>query len=475
MRFIALAHRWLGVFGSLLFVTWFASGIVMMYARMPEIAPRERLDRAGVLRLDAATVTPLDAATRAGVAPQAVTVGMLLGRPVYRFVDRAETVVVFADTGDLFRGFTREEAMQEADRIYPTPLPSIPAYDTRIVEPDQWTLQARSQLPMHRIDLRDPAGTVLYLSDTTGQLAVRTTARERRLAYAGAVLHWLYFTPLRKHGPLWNQTIIWLSIAGCVMCLLGLIWGLSVGWRSPYRGWMQWHHYTGLVFGAVTFTWIFSGLLSMDPWNWHPSTAPTRGQRDAFSGGPLRLAAISLDAVRRSAANGAHEIEIAQFRGAPRLIANDSAASPIDREQIMQAARDAMPGSSVADATLMNAYDSYYYARSDALPLPVWRVRFADRVGTWLYVDPIRGAVVRKEERLSRLNRWLYHGLHSFDFPGLYNRRPLWDAVVIILSLGGIGSAITSIVPACRRLRRHAHRLYTYRDPGRESDALSRP
>src|SRR3954469_891430 len=78
---------------------------------------------------------------------------------------------------------------------------------------------------------------------------------------------------------------------------------------------------------------------------------------------------------------------------------------------------------------------------------------------TWLYVDAVRGTALRKEERLTRLNRWLYHGLHSFDFPFLYSRRPLWDVVVITLSAGGLVLSIATIVPALRRFRRHARRL----------------
>ena len=90
--------------------------------------------------------------------------------------------------------------------------------------------------------------------------------------------------------------------------------------------------------------------------------------------------------------------------------------------------------------------------------LPVLRVRFADPQRTWLYLDPKRGAIVRKEERLSRLNRWLYHGLHSLDFPFLYYRRPLWDVVVIVLSVGGIVLSVTTMWAAFRRLRRAARR-----------------
>ena len=468
MRFVALLHRWLGIFGCLLFIAWFASGIVMIYARMPELAPHERLDRAPVLDLSPATLSPSNAAAKHQLLPQRATVGMLLGRPVYRFQDRSGPVMVFADNGDRFAGFSRDDAMREIDRAYPTEIPAIPAYDARITEPDQWTLQERGQLPMHRVMLRDREQTVVYLSDVSGQVAVRTTARERRLAYGGAVLHWLYFTPLRKNGPLWNQTIIWLSLAGSVMCVLGLIWGFYVGRQSPYTGWMKWHHYAGLIFGVITFTWVFSGLLSMDPWDWHPSTAPTRAQRDAFSGGPLRLARVSLEDLRAAiaapSASPPKEIEIAQFRGEPRLIVDGRPSAPIDRDVLTATAREAMPSVPIDDVALLDAYDSYYYGRGDAdgsRPLPVLRVRYADPVHTWLYIDPRRGAILRKEERLSRVNRWLYHGLHSLDFPWLYDRRPLWDVLVIILSLGGIASAVTAAVPAWRRLRRHAQRLYT--------------
>src|SRR5262249_18620335 len=154
-----------------------------------------------------------------------------------------------------------DQAVDEARRFAPEHASTV-RYDARLVEPDQWTLQSRAMLPLHRVALGDGAGSYLYLSERTGEIAVKTTSRERRVAYAGAVLHWIYFTPFRKHSQLWNQTIVALSLAGSVMCLLGLVWGFSLGTTSPYRGWMRWHHYTGLAFGVVSFTWVFSGLLS---------------------------------------------------------------------------------------------------------------------------------------------------------------------------------------------------------------------
>jgi hypothetical protein len=36
----------------------------------------------------------------------------------------------------------------------------------------------------------------------------------------------------------------------------------------PYRGQKRWHLILGLIFGLVTWTWVFSGLLSMEPFDW---------------------------------------------------------------------------------------------------------------------------------------------------------------------------------------------------------------
>ena len=51
------------------------------------------------------------------------------------------------------------------------------------------------------------------------------------------------------------------------------------------------------------------------------------------------------------------------------------------------------------------------------------------------------------------ITRWLYHGLHSLDFPWLYKYRPLWDIVVISLLLGGCALSVTSLMLAWRVLR----------------------
>ena len=45
------------------------------------------------------------------------------------------------------------------------------------------------------------------------------------------------------------------------------------------------------------------------------------------------------------------------------------------------------------------------------------RVKFADPGETWFYIDPSNSTMLSQVTRLSRIERWLYNGLHSLDFP----------------------------------------------------------
>lgn len=484
-RVLVYTHRWLGILLGILFASWFVSGIVLMYVGMPSLAAAERRAREPVLDFSSATISPAQAAQVAGGAPDAVQLGMLLDRPVYRLRAAGRTQTIFADNGQRLEGIDSQQALAEARTFAPEHASTV-RYDAYVTEPDQWMLEIRRQLPAHRVALGDADDSRLYISATTGEPLLKTSASTRRWAYPGAILHWIYFTPIRRHADAWAQFIIWTSVVGTVMCLVGFGWGL---WRyspreryrlkrhaahSPYAGWMWWHHYAGIVFGAVTITWIFSGLLSMDPWDWHPGTSPTREQRLAFSGGPFNIEHVAAADIVRAIEDrhGAREADIVQVNGQLRLATDRGIAAlhaggvphPLDVMSAGAMAAAAMPGTPISDVTLLDDYDSYYYDRDRDLPLPVLRIRYADAQRTWLYVDANRGTVLRKEERLSRLNRWLYHGLHSLDFPFLYYRRPLWDAVVIALSLGGLALTLTTVVPVFRRARRHARHLRAHAD-----------
>jgi hypothetical protein len=481
-RVLVYTHRWLGIVSGVLFVIWFASGIVMMYARMPALESSERLARLPALSPASIRVAP--PAPADGDITRLV-INTVETRPVYRISAKGRTQSIFADTGDAVPLVDAEQSVRIA-RAFVGSNHTL-RYDRRLTDADQWSFGVRGRMPLHRIAVDDDPGTVLYVTENTGEVVLKTTASGRWWGGAGAVLHWLYFTPFRRLSNVWAQSIIWLSVAGTLMCVFGVAWGVwrfapMRGYRlrdhrqwSPYAGWMRWHHYAGLIFGVVSTTWIFSGLLSMDPWDWHPSTAPTREQRQLMSGGPIVAADLSADTVRRVlkgyAPSWPKEVEIVRFRGhyfassAAGLVSFEESQfgvrDQLPADQMVGAADLVMPGIAIDGMSWLDRYDSYYYDRSGRLSLPVLRVRYADPQHTWLYFDPRHGVIARKEERLSRLNRWLYHGFHSLDFPFLYYHRPLWDIVVIVLSIGGIVLSATTLTASWRRLKRHANNLWT--------------
>jgi GGDEF domain-containing protein len=196
---LILVHRWLGIGFGLLFVVWFASGIAMMYARMPGVAPLERLSRAETLLPDALALSPHEVATKLGLrGVDSLQLAVLRAPPVYRFPAPRR------------RPSTRTPAC-----------PSRPWTRRR-----RWTSPAASRRSMRRARARTGCSRKrtngrcsrgstcrcsasrsttrttrgLYVSRKSGEVVMKTTRRERLLAYVGPVLHWLYFPALRRNG-----------------------------------------------------------------------------------------------------------------------------------------------------------------------------------------------------------------------------------------------------------------------------------
>ena len=99
---------------------------------------------------------------------------MLGNRPVYRFGAGRNETMVFADTATLVEPIDRTEAEAIARRFAPGYTGPV-RYDGYVTEPDQWTLQARGLMPMHRFALDDDEAHPLYVSAVTGDVVLRTT------------------------------------------------------------------------------------------------------------------------------------------------------------------------------------------------------------------------------------------------------------------------------------------------------------
>jgi hypothetical protein len=470
-RWTILVHRYLGIALGPLFVIWFTSGIAMIYAGgMPSLAADQRLRRLPPLDLRRVRLSPLEAAARAGRSSDAEHVFLLTiaGRPAYRFAG-GKPITVFADTGEILGPVGQAESLAIAGQFMNMPASGL-RHDGVLDRADQWTIGQRRQLPLHRIVAGDAAHTELYVSASLGEVVMWTTRGSRSLAWIAAIPHWLYLTPLRVRDRLWTNVVLWTSGLGTVAVLGGLILAVTQ-YRVRYSGLMRWHYVSGVTFGIVALTWVFSGWLSMEPGRWADSRAPSIDVARALSGGPLNLArfpSFDLDAWDRLlSGRPIKELELCWLQGEPYYVVHGEAPAAVVAAQPLRVRADAFPlesildrltqasaGAGIVDSQLLAAYDNYYYDRKRSDPLPVLLVKFDDPDRTWVYVDPRSSRVVAQVSRRQRLQRWIYHGFHSLDFSFWYYNRPLWDVVVIVLCSGGALLSTIGVIIGVRRLAR---------------------
>ena len=222
-------------------------------------------------------------------------------------------------------------------------------------------------------------------------------------AYLGPIPHWIYFTPLRKHGPQWSTFVIWSSGLATVSAVLGLavatwIYSPSKRYRRrgvptsiPYAGQRRWHLIFGLIFGVAAATWAFSGMLSMEPFPLRTSSEDTGEPVGALLAralrGPIRLDAFSPErqhqALAQLATRSVKELEFASVAGDLVFVAvmdgGDTRLVPLDgsprtelgRQNLADILAATASTSGGVDVSVLGQYDAYYEDRRRQRPLPV--------------------------------------------------------------------------------------------------------
>ncbi|WP_313706641.1 PepSY domain-containing protein [Massilia sp.] len=486
-RMTFLVHRWTGVLMCVLMALWFVSGMVMLFVGYPKLTPWERLGGLPVLPSSGCCIG-LEAALAQSRAPGEVTSIVLTsigGRPHYVLSEGdGGRLAVDAVTG--VRLVVGPAQALAAARSF---MHGVGGEYAGLVIEDRWT-HSRSLNPhrqLHVVDMRDAAATRLYVSSATGQVVLDAPRAERLWNFVGAWLHWLYMFRDRPTDPVWSWTVIVLSGIGVVAAFTGALNGIwrwrfagtyKSGSKSPFREtYLRWHHILGLVFGTVLLTWIFSGLMSMNPLGVFDAKG-ARPDAGAYEGGSVASVRLPVDVPQvlgMLSAQGFRtgELEWRVLAGEPYILARDSrgdtrlvlAAAGVltvlerwPEHRLVEAARCLMPAP-MTKVEVLGAYDAYYYKRqvqsmygADERRLPVLRVTFGDPDATWVHLDGYTGQVESSLDRSERAGRWLFNLLHSWDLPAMLAPDRVREGVLLALGLGGILLSVTATVLGLRRM-----------------------
>ncbi|RIV85513.1 hypothetical protein D2V17_10505 [Aurantiacibacter xanthus] len=467
-RWLYLTHRWIGIATCLLFVLWFVSGLVMLYIPFPSLDEEEELAGLAPIAWEQVEHGPFEQ----GSGLRKVVLEMRDGRPIWRVAPwEGESYSIWADSGRSPTPVGRAEALRIASGFGGAEVQAM-----RRIYNDQWSVPGGfdRHRPLWKAELAGDAGRVLYVSSTSGEVVLDTDRNERFWNWLGSVPHWLYPRALREDQPLWRQVVLWVSGPCIVVGLTGIWIGLmrlragkrrfKGGRMTPYRGWMKWHHVSGLVGSVFLILWIFSGWLSVDPFRLFASEGIAQEARRDYMGAAA-LPVPDLALMQRLAPD-ARRVEVSSAVGQPlvRLYqpASDSpaldprtgAAFAVPEQTILAAAAKLVPEAQIASVTTLTRPDAYWYSVKGDAPLPVLRIRFTDPAHTWVHIDPVTGELLGHSDTRRRVYRWLFDLFHRWDLNLLLSAFPARDVVIWLMSIAGLISSVTAVYVGWVRLRR---------------------
>lgn len=467
-RWLHLGHRWLGIALGLMVLLWFISGLVMLFVARPQLDEAERL--AGLPVLDSASLrlSPSAAWQVLGLPgqPQAVRLNAAGGLATYRILAAQRWWAVDAGTGQI-RDMADAEQARRMAQAYGR---NAKITASVAIDVDQWTVYRQNDplRPFWRVEFDD--GRDFYVSRRSGEVTLDTTRSERIWNWLGSVVHWIYIPPLRQNTPLWRHIVLWSSFAALLLAISGIWLGWQRlrlrkryrdGFSTPYRDpWKRWHHLLGLIAGGFVATWLFSGWLSLAPWGLAegPSKAPLPNRLDTDL--PDSLPELLPETREVAWVRSGDAIAVIE-----KNLAGTTISLPARPRQPMLDLSDIAASVQKAFATpiLRTVWqerpDSRYFStRHLTREFPVAQVHLDDASGTVLYVSPTTGRILLLSNRHDFPHRWLYQGLHRFDFPILLEYPWHRDLLIIVLSLAGIGFCLTGCTLAWQRLARPIRR-----------------
>lgn len=457
----------------MLFVAWFASGAVLHFIGFPSLPLAERRAQAEPLNFSQIKISPAEALKTAAL-PDAEDIRLISinGQPRYLISSPDQFTMVSADNGQRIPALDTAAARRVAEHFGRASSATVAGpFDY-----DQWVVhqQFDRARPFFRVRLDDALATDLYVSARTGEVLQRTRSNERAWNWTGAVLHWIYFTPIRKDWSLWDRLVWWVSLGALLTSAIGVWLGVirtlairrlnRTRW-TPFRGWVRWHHLIGLFASVVVVAWMLSGWLSMDHGRlFSPGDLATQ-RIPAMRGMSLQAMSSAASLEKLASAAPASEISLNAIGGrafltvravdgetrAQWLDTGETTQGPLPDELIVSALRHTWQNAELigADSGTDRLYRLAESIAPDALGARVGATDSADRV----YVDRETGRLLCVMDGSRRTYAWIYYGLHTLNFPGLNAHPALRTAIVVAFVLLGLAFSITGVIVGVRRLQ----------------------
>jgi len=480
-RLIYSIHRVLGTILSILFLVWFLSGFVMIYHTFPKVANRDKFSHMDAIREEMPAMDSIIAKNHIGAAVDKLSLKTFDGDSYFEIVSEGQTVKLPANSNIISINSPTYSQIENYVRKWCDA--NIAKVDT-LRELDQWIPfgQLRKDFPIYKFYFADEKKHQLYVSSVSGEALQFTNKDNRFWAWVGAIPHWIYFTKLRQDSQLWIDVVVWLSGIGCIMCLAGIILGVrsyivqhrkKKKWKTPYKKFSyKWHHILGFVFGIFVFTYVFSGMMSLATVpQWMVKVHNPDIQKNLFVSDPVILSNYKLDyrKILEKYDGQVKNIQWSSYGDVPLynvIINNKQHVFNASGEEIIplsiteQMIKDKLSKihSEPITITQLTEYDNYYVGTSNHLHLPVYKVDIADADNSTYYINPENGTT-RYFNTNTKVRRWTYQVLHSWELGFLVKRPVLWNILMWATMIGGTLVSLTGVWLGFRYIKRRIKRL----------------
>jgi hypothetical protein len=484
-----MLHRLLGSGLSLAFVVWFISGFVMLFSGFPHANKESQFTRQKVFVENDSITSILHESTPTLL--DGLSLEKVNQKPVFRIsYSDGNKKLVDAKTLKPIHSINSSELDEIVKQHYKS------AVQKKIIlsDFDAWIPWShyKKYFPIHKYYLADSEHSVIYMSERTGEIVQETTRKQRWLARFGAIPHWYYFKSLRLKKELWIKVVVWVSGIGSIMCLFGIILGFyryrkrkknknsGIFSFSPYKKkWYKWHHISGFFFGLFTFTFVFSGMMSLQkvPEKIIPVETgmnyPKVWNENIHQINDFKLPVNKL--FENEQLKSVRKVDwIFSIKGSPcYLVYSNNFYQPV----IVDASQS--DSLKILNLTLKDIENEFqekfkgvqytcqnltssdgYYMQSKRHPFPVIKFTINNKDKTWIYINPYSLKLIKTYNKNTRLRRWLYKGLHSFDFKFLVKNNWLRLSILILLSIFGTIISISGVVLSFNYIKRKSKKYF---------------